>query len=413
MSTTHLDLYLDGMKIAEAVSTDKNVTKISYVKDYDRTPVSLSMPVSVPEHSGVRVDNWLQGLLPDNDRVLSSLKRLYRVNAKKPLSLLEHLGLDTPGALRLIPHDSTLPKSSGLVDLSDDEVVRLLSNEIDRYVAGTQFEQPAHVSLAGAQPKLGLVKSDNGKWALPDGDMPSTHILKPDPQGRFVRMDALEQIAMRAARHMELTVAESDIHEIGGLRVYVTTRFDRVTTDSGIHRVHQEDLLQSLGAHPSKKYNNEGGPGLSRIGDMLATLPWREDTVHVGFQLFQGLVFNLLSRNSDAHTKNYSLLLDGQRVRLAPLYDLMSTATLDVPQTFPFYVGDEMRYDRISREGVLWAASTLHVHRDVALAEIERQQQLVGGAFERARDEVVSRDRRATSILDGVVNAVTHFPRWV
>lgn len=412
MTTTHLDIYLDGSKIAEALSTEKTTTTIGYVSGYSGTPLSLSMPLSVPEHSGVRVDNWLQGLLPDNDRVLASLRRLYRVNAKKPLSLLEKMGSDTPGALRFIPHDEVLDAEEGIEVLSDGEVAHLLKNEIDRYATGTNFVQPAHVSLAGAQPKLGLVQLSNGQWGLPTGVMPSTHILKPDPQGRFSRMDALEQLAMRTARHMGLNVAESMMAELDGLKIYVTTRFDREIRGNKILRIHQEDLLQTVGGHPSKKYNNEGGPGLSKIGDMLATFPYREDTLRVGFELFRGILVNLLLRNSDAHSKNFSVLLEGDRVRLSPLYDLMSTATLDVPQTFPFYIGDETAYSRITREGILWAASVLHVPRDVALAELQRQQNALAAAVGVARDEIIVADPRAREYVDPVIAALESFPAY-
>ena len=38
-----------------------------------------------------------------------------------------------------------------------------------------------------------------------------------------------------------------------------------------------------------------------------------------------GLVFNVLIGNADAHGKNYSMLYDGSRRRLAPFYDLVCT----------------------------------------------------------------------------------------
>jgi serine/threonine-protein kinase HipA len=42
--------------------------------------------------------------------------------------------------------------------------------------------------------------------------------------------------------------------------------------------------------------------------------------------LLDGVIFNLLIGNHDAHAKNFSLLyMPGQSVHLAPLYDLVST----------------------------------------------------------------------------------------
>ena len=41
---------------------------------------------------------------------------------------------------------------------------------------------------------------------------------------------------------------------------------------------------------------------------------------------FLSVFYNWLIGNTDGHSKNYGLLLDGSRPRLAPLYDLNSLA---------------------------------------------------------------------------------------
>jgi serine/threonine-protein kinase HipA len=38
------------------------------------------------------------------------------------------------------------------------------------------------------------------------------------------------------------------------------------------------------------------------------------------------VIFNFLIGNHDAHGKNFSLLYGGEQIRLAPLYDLLSTS---------------------------------------------------------------------------------------
>src|SRR5262249_225892 len=89
-----------------------------------------------------------------------------------------------------------------------------------------------------------------------------------------------------------------------------------------ILRVHQEDVCQALGILPTKKYQNEGGPSAFDIVQLLRTYSTdREEDLDT---FIGALGFNWLIAGTDAHAKNYSLLLAGRRVRLAPLYDIAS-----------------------------------------------------------------------------------------
>jgi serine/threonine-protein kinase HipA len=105
----------------------------------------------------------------------------------------------------------------------------------------------------------------------------------------------------------------------------VVTRYDRVEDAEGaIVRVHQEDLCQALGVPPSHKYQNEGGPTPAQIARLLrdAMAPTvGQDAVR---RFADALIWNWLIAGTDAHAKNYSLLLAGDQVRLAPLYDIAS-----------------------------------------------------------------------------------------
>jgi serine/threonine-protein kinase HipA len=73
-----------------------------------------------------------------------------------------------------------------------------------------------------------------------------------------------------------------------------------------------------------RKYENEGGPGVEQIAALLRdALPPRESTAAVR-RFADALTWNWLIAGTDAHAKNYSLLLAGDQVRLAPLYDVAS-----------------------------------------------------------------------------------------
>jgi serine/threonine-protein kinase HipA len=44
-------------------------------------------------------------------------------------------------------------------------------------------------------------------------------------------------------------------------------------------------------------------------------------------KLLDAVIFNVIAGNADAHGKNFSILYDAEGSRLAPLYDLLATAT--------------------------------------------------------------------------------------
>ena len=101
-------------------------------------------------------------------------------------------------------------------------------------------------------------------------------------------------------------------------------RYDRVNRDDTILRIHQEDLCQALGVPPSRKYQNEGGPGPADIARLLRGImpPTIADAAVTRFA--DALIWNWVIGGTDGHAKNYSLLLAGDQVRLAPLYDIAS-----------------------------------------------------------------------------------------
>ena len=101
-------------------------------------------------------------------------------------------------------------------------------------------------------------------------------------------------------------------------------RYDRnIQSDSRITRIHQEDFCQALGFPPERKYQQEGGPLLRDCISMIRE--WSTAPVLDIRDFLDGLIFNVLIGNADAHGKNYSWLYEGDQRRLAPLYDLVST----------------------------------------------------------------------------------------
>ncbi len=87
------------------------------------------------------------------------------------------------------------------------------------------------------------------------------------------------------------------------------------------------DLCQAAGVPPSLKYEARGGPSAESLARLLRRVSTDPE---VDIRRFSdGLLFNYLSGSPDGHAKNFSLLLVGTQVRLAPLYDLATGLPYD------------------------------------------------------------------------------------
>lgn len=90
-------------------------------------------------------------------------------------------------------------------------------------------------------------------------------------------------------------------------------------------RLHQEDFAQANGIYPGQKYEQGKVQGLT-LNQLLITgehLPPAE-----ALKLQDQVIFNILVANTDAHAKNYSMMLAGER-SLAPLYDVSTVLHWD------------------------------------------------------------------------------------
>jgi serine/threonine-protein kinase HipA len=151
------------------------------------------------------------------------------------------------------------------------------------------------------------------------------------------------------ARALGLPSAQTKVVRFKDEIAIVVERHDRQTKGNYIIRVHQEDVCQALGIMPTKKYQNEGGPSPFDIIQLLRTYSTdRGDDLDT---FIGALGFNWLIAGTDAHAKNFSLLLSGRRVRLAPLYDIASILTYDGfdmrKVKFAMKVGGEYTLSRI------------------------------------------------------------------
>jgi len=290
------------------------------------TPLSLSMPTQVATHPDRAITAWLWGLLPDNDAVLRRWAREFQVSASSPFSLLgTQVGEDCPGAVRFSRPEHVeraLTRTGDVSWLTEEQVAERLRELRRDSTAWLGESFTGQFSLAGAQAKTALLLRD-GRWGVPAGAAATTHILKPAVTG-FDDHDLNEHLCLDAARRAGLTAARTQIASFAEQTAVVVTRYDRHLAAEGVTRVHQEDLCQALAVASTRKYQNEGGPGVKEIAALLRRAMAPRVAQAAVWAFADALIWNWLIAGTDAHAKNYSLLLAGNQVRLAPLYDIAS-----------------------------------------------------------------------------------------
>ncbi len=295
-----------------------------YDADYspDATPLSPRLTVAGGEYTHAEVAPFVAGLLPDNDLVLDRWGRLFGVSPRNAFAILAHVGADCAGAVQFVPADDVGKLDDGKLEpLSAADIARMLR---DLRADPFTWQQPAgsrggHFSLAGAQTKFALHRTVHG-WARPSGRVPTTHIFKPAIPG-LAHHDLNEHLCLQAANRLGLLAASSALARFEDERVFVVERYDRRRVDGQLRRLHQVDMCQALGVMPDLKYQRDGGPGPAAIITAIRSVLAGEADVD---RFVRALVFNWLIAGTDAHAKNYGLVLSGTNARLAPLYDVAS-----------------------------------------------------------------------------------------
>ncbi len=327
--TNQLIALLDGREVGMVHYKDSRLSfaySDTWRDDPNAYPLSLSMPLGSATHGHARIEAFQWGLLPDNDQVLQNWGKRFQVSPKNVFRLITHVGEDCAGAVQFVTPErmETLiaePAAREVQWLTEDDVAERLRTLRADHSAWRAASDRGQFSLAGAQPKTALL-FDRRRWGVPSGRTPTTHILKP-PTGEWDGHAENEHFSLQLARSLGLIVPNSNVLRFQDEIAIVVERYDRARSGNRWVRIHQEDMCQALGLHPTRKYESDGGPGVRRIVELLRD---QSSSPNEDVQSFlDAIAFNWLIAGTDAHAKNYSLLL-GQNgaVRLAPLYDLAS-----------------------------------------------------------------------------------------
>ncbi|MEA1891036.1 MAG: type II toxin-antitoxin system HipA family toxin [Pseudomonadota bacterium] len=305
----------------------------------DGFAVSWSLPLTTEDFSakdGV-AHRFFANLLPEGgvrDNIVRDLKI-----SNTDFDLLRAIGGECAGALSILQVERNPSEDRSYRPLPDKELARLIARRGQIYATWPEDKRP-RLSLAGAQDKCPVLIRD-GHYFLPEGEAPSSHILKFELTD-YRHLPAYETFTSHLAKQIGLPVVDIELHSIEKRFYAQIERYDRVWDERGeIQRLHQEDFCQALGYGHEKKYQDSGGPTFADCYRLLqdASTDPAIDTQN----LLRWQIFNVLAGNSDGHAKNLSLLyLQSGEIRLSPFYDLVCTRAIErIDYHLAFAVGGQ------------------------------------------------------------------------
>jgi HipA N-terminal domain len=285
--------------------------------------------------SRARVPPWFSNLLPEGP-LRDLVAQQAGVHSTREFFLLNHLGEDLPGAVRIVA----------------DELLTGTGEGRDAQEASKPEMDEWHFSLAGVQLKFSARKAERG-LTVPVSGRGGDWIVKL-PDARYPNVPENEYATMRWAEASGIRIPDVelvDVKDVSGLpssigeyheeRALAVRRFDRPATSP---RVHMEDFAQVLGLYPEEKYSKFNYETLASLIRAL--------TGDKGLDAFiRQLVFIVISGNGDAHHKNWSLLYpDGVRAELSPAYDLVSTIRYRHDDSLALNLARSKRWEDVGME---------------------------------------------------------------
>lgn len=371
-----LDVYLNETLVGE-LQQEKGELAFRYAPAYldqpEPLPLSRHLPLGSEAFADAATRAFFANLLPEGG-MREQVARALGLSPGNVFSLLEALGGDCAGAVTVVspgelPRRQRAYQRLGSVELT----ARLAELPAHPLLAG---EEGVRLSLAGAQNKLPIY-FDGGDFHLPQGGAPSSHILKtaiPHLEETVLN----EAFCMNLAARVGLNVPEATVISSGDAKVYMVARYDRQHAESGdLLRLHQEDFCQALGIPPELKYEKEGGAGFAACFDLVRE--WSSEPLADAAALLRWALFNFLIGNADAHGKNLAFLYASGRVRLAPFYDLLSTAVYErrVDNKFAMKMGGQKDPRYLSRHHLEKFATEIRVGLRVVKAQLRELSERV------------------------------------
>lgn len=376
------DEYAGAVLWNESTGTATFEYESSFIKNgWNLSPLRMPVASNVRySFSGLSKDTFmgLPGLLADSlpdaygkallDRWLTSLGRIFA----NPVERLCYQSKRSMGALEFVPaKDDYLDQSSAIEISSLVEIAsEVLSSkaELNTNLNADTKEALANIikvsTSAGGQrakaviaynDKTGEVRSgqvdapaDFSHWLLKLDGVTNSALGDPQHYGK------IEYSYYKMALNAGLEMTECRLLEENGRAHFMTKRFDRI---GGNEKVHMQTLC-GLAHYDYKMLHAYSYEQAFQVMRQLR-LPYRQFE-----QMFRRMVFNVIARNQDDHTKNISFLMDKTGIwKLSPAYDVSWAYNPKGEWTSHHQMSINNKWDNISRADLMAVAEAMHIKR--------------------------------------------------
>ncbi|MEA4840089.1 MAG: type II toxin-antitoxin system HipA family toxin [Bacteroidales bacterium] len=306
---------LDLAPLTMSIHSPRSKKHIPWTGDRDK--LYLGLP---PAFADSLPDKWGQSLF-------KAWLRDNHIQTKKvnPVDHLSFIGSRAMGALEYEPAQKLGDKSVFSVDIEKlYEFAKQVLNERETTVLNAEnsilWQDLIKVSSSpgGKRPKAIIaVNQSTGEVISGQGNIPQGFehfILKYDDNSAYP-VAKLEYVYYRMALDAGINMMPSELRSYGHVTHFLTRRFDRIGND----RIH----IQTLAAM---------SPGSNSYEDLFAVIRRLNLPYEDSKQQYLRMVFNVLARNVDDHTKNFSFCMTSDGIwRLSPAYDLTYGVELSAP----------------------------------------------------------------------------------
>ncbi|HSQ75765.1 MAG TPA: type II toxin-antitoxin system HipA family toxin [Bacteroidota bacterium] len=341
------EVLLWGRKVgAVAWNDQRQIAEFEYAPSFVRDGFDVS-PLVLPRRPGIfsfpalaaRTYYGLPGLLADSlpDRFGNALINTWlarhgrALNDFTPVERLCYIASRGMGALEFKPALRALERTSVPLDIEAmlelaqyvlDDRAHLLADLRDKEKALDTIIRVG-TSAGGARAKA-LIAWNRKTHEIRSGQVPpppgfEPWIMKFDGMhdqslGESKSFGRIEYAYHKMAVQAGIRMSACELFEENNRAHFLTRRFDRSGQGGKIH-------MQSLCALAHLDFNMRGAHGYEQAFSVIQSLNLGYDTLE---EMYRRMVFNVVARNQDDHTKNIAFLMDADgRWSLAPAFDVI------------------------------------------------------------------------------------------
>ena len=310
-----LEQQLDIAPLTMSINSLRSQKQLPWTGDKDK--LYQGLPPTIADSLSDKWGNSLfKAWLRDNN---ISTKRT------TPIDHLSFIGSRAMGALEYEPSQKLGDNSTFSVDVQRlYEFAKQVLNERETTVLNQEnailWQDLVKISSSpgGKRPKAIVALNKNtgevisGQGLIPEGF--EHYILKYDDNSVYP-FAKLEYVYYRMALDAGITMMSSELRTYEGVTHFLTKRFDR----NGNEKIHTQTLAAM-------------SPTSDSYEDIFAVIRRLNLPYEDSRQQYLRMVFNVIARNVDDHSKNFSFCMNRNGIwRLSPAYDLTYSVDLAAP----------------------------------------------------------------------------------